>query len=59
MVFLVPLSLSQFALFTLTVIDEGLDGGDQCEDAEAEPDGKQDTYKDCLKSSYGFLPPLA
>ena len=39
-VFLVPLSLGQFTLFSLTVIDEGLDGGDQREDAEAEPDGE-------------------
>jgi hypothetical protein len=59
MVFLVAFKLRQLTLFAFAVIDEGLDGGDKCEDAEAKPNGEQDTHESCLKNCHNGLPPLA
>ena len=58
-IFLIAFELRQLTLFALAVKDEGLDGGDQREDAEAKPNGEQDTHESCLKNCHNGLPPLA
>lgn len=59
MVFLVTFGLDQFALFTLAVIDEGLNGHHQEANADAQPDEQERSENKGLNCCPSVLPPLA
>ena len=58
-VFLVAFCLGQFTLFTLAVIDEGLDGSHQEADAVAQPGLQERGDENGLNHFHSCLPPLA